>query len=63
MVVEYLTHLVEQGKTYGEAREHVKLRFGLTDERLDSRIEEARNEAERILSATGGMDHIIEDGS
>lgn len=49
--VQYMIHLIEQGKPAVEARDHAKLRYGLSDEAIDARILEAHNAAVNTINA------------
>lgn len=50
--IHYLIHLIEQGEPPAKAREHVKLRYGLSDEAIDARLREARAAAWDLISKT-----------
>lgn len=51
--VQYIIHLIEQGEHPDKAREHAKLRHGLSDEAIDARISEAVAAAQRTIQVLG----------
>lgn len=53
--VQYIIHLIEQGKHPVDAREHTRLRFGLSDEAIDARLREARAAAWDLINKTGSL--------
>lgn len=50
--VPYILHLIEQGVDPVQAREHARLRYGLTHEAIDARVREARAAAWDLISKT-----------
>ena len=49
--VQYLLHLIEQGKSYDEAYSHASQRFGMTKAWLEQAVADARDNALRLARA------------
>jgi hypothetical protein len=54
--VQYMIHLVEQGKTPIDAMLHASQRWGETLAQLEQRIMDARSNARDLLDATEAFD-------
>lgn len=49
--VQYMLHLVEQGKSYADAYSHASQRFGLSKAELEQRVIDARQSACETIRA------------
>lgn len=51
--VQYIIHLLTQGKSRDEAEAHARQRYGLTREELNNRVNEAVNAARSLMVLLG----------
>jgi len=52
--VQYMIHLIEQGKSYADAYSHASQRFGMSKAQLEQAVIDARAEACDLIRAIDG---------
>lgn len=53
--VQYVLHLLEQGKSYEDAYSHAAQRFGESKAQIEQRILDARSDALRLVRAIDNL--------